>query len=64
LTTETYRRSALALLDGTTFAATFSQSQIDALALLFLHVHGDGVGLANVFWGRRRCRAFSAHYLS
>lgn len=42
---------ALTLLHGANFLALFDQAQREALAMLFLGLHGDGVGLANIFWG-------------
>lgn len=43
--------AALTLLQGATFLSAFDQAQRDALALMFLGLHGDGVNLANIFWG-------------
>jgi hypothetical protein len=42
---------ALSLLHGANFLLVFNQNQRVALALLFLGLHGDGVHLANIFWG-------------
>jgi len=43
--------AALELLHGAGFLAVFAPAQRDALALLCLDMHGDGVNLANIFWG-------------
>jgi Domain of unknown function (DUF4386) len=43
--------AALALLRGANFLAPFDQAHREALALFFLGLHGDGVALANIFWG-------------
>ena len=33
------------------FAGAFTSAQRDALALLLIHMHGQGVGIAGIFWG-------------
>ena len=43
--------AALRLLHGDSFLGVVNGAQRDALALLFLNLHGDGVSLANIFWG-------------
>jgi hypothetical protein len=43
--------AALALVSGASFLSVFEPRQLDALALLFLRLHGQGVQLAQVFWG-------------
>jgi Domain of unknown function (DUF4386) len=42
---------ALTLLHGAKFLSVFDQPQRDALAMLFLGLHGDGTNLANIFNG-------------
>ncbi|HEY0702681.1 MAG TPA: DUF4386 domain-containing protein [Candidatus Acidoferrales bacterium] len=36
---------------GATFLATFTPTQREALAMFFLNLHANGIGLANIFWG-------------
>ena len=43
--------AALRLLHGDSFLGVVNGTQRDALALLFLNLHGDGASLANIFWG-------------
>jgi Domain of unknown function (DUF4386) len=43
--------AALTLLHGANFLSVFDRPQREALALLFLGLHGDGANLANIFWG-------------
>jgi len=43
--------AALRLLNGDSFLGVVNGAQRDALALLFLNLHGDGASLANIFWG-------------
>ena len=43
--------AALTLVRGDSPLAVFDESQRHALAMLFLGLHQDGVGLANIFWG-------------
>jgi Domain of unknown function (DUF4386) len=43
--------AALAMMRGADFLSVFDKPQRDALAMLFLGLHGDGVNLANIFWG-------------
>jgi hypothetical protein len=43
--------AALVLTSGASFLSVFGKGPLDALALLFLRLHGQGVFLAQVFWG-------------
>lgn len=43
--------AALELIRGANFLAVFDKPQRDALAFLFLHLHFDGIIVAQVFWG-------------
>lgn len=43
--------AALFLVRGGAFLSGFDQRQLDTMALLFLRLHGQGVVLAQVFWG-------------
>jgi hypothetical protein len=43
--------AALALFHGVDYLSVFQKQQLDAQAMLFLHVHDQGVILANIFWG-------------
>jgi hypothetical protein len=43
--------AALVLVHGADFLAVFDQPQRDALALLFVRLHGQGFDLAGIFWG-------------
>ena len=43
--------AALLLVRGGDHLAVFDRSQLDALALLFLRLHGHGVLVNEVFWG-------------
>jgi len=42
--------AALALLRGADFLSVFDQSQREALAMLFLKLHSDAIGLAETLW--------------
>src|SRR3989449_2730359 len=42
--------AALILVAPPAFLATFSQPQLDSLAFLFLRLHGEGIGVVDVFW--------------
>jgi hypothetical protein len=33
------------------FLSVFGKPQLDALAYLFMRLHGDGITVASVFWG-------------
>jgi hypothetical protein len=43
--------AALVLVRGADWLSVFGRSELDAMAYLFLHLHGQGVTLASVFWG-------------
>lgn len=43
--------AALTLFRGADFLSVFDKPQRDALAMLFLRLHGQGVHLAAIFWG-------------
>src|SRR3984885_8637734 len=43
--------AALALIRGADYLAAVDQVQRDALAMLFLHLHGRGIVVAEIFWG-------------
>ena len=43
--------AALVLVRGPDFLSLFDQAQRDALAMLFLNVHGYGFDVAGIFWG-------------
>jgi len=43
--------AALALVRGSDFLSILDQTQRNALAMLFLHLHGRGYVMAEVFWG-------------
>jgi hypothetical protein len=45
------RFAPLVLLSGAGYLAVFTKPQLDALALGFLKLHGDGTTVATVFWG-------------
>src|ERR1035438_4911948 len=44
--------AALSLVHGADFLSLFGQPQRDALAMLFLKVHGYGFDVAGIFWGQ------------
>lgn len=43
--------AALTLVRGADFLSTFDKPQRDALAMLFLNLHGSGFDVATMFWG-------------
>jgi len=43
--------AALILVSGADFLSGFERAQLDALAYLFLKLHGHGIDVASVFWG-------------
>ncbi len=43
--------AALILVSGADFLSVFEKSQRDALAFLFLRLHGEGMNVASIFWG-------------
>jgi hypothetical protein len=42
--------AALILVGAPPFLATFPRPQLDSLAYLFLRLHGEGIGVVDVFW--------------
>ena len=42
--------AALILVGAPPFLATFPKAQLDSLAYLFLRLHGEGIGVVDVFW--------------
>ena len=43
--------AALILVGGANFLSVFQRPQLDALAYLFLRLHGQGIQVAAIFWG-------------
>jgi hypothetical protein len=43
--------AALMLVRGAPFLGVFEKPQRDALAMLFLNLHSEGFGIAEIFWG-------------
>lgn len=43
--------AALTLVSGADFLKVFDVAQLDALAFLFLRLHGKGIDVASIFWG-------------
>lgn len=43
--------AALTLLGGPAFLSVFDRQELDALAYLFLRLHGQGLVIASIFWG-------------
>ena len=43
--------AALILVRGADFLSVFDKPQRDALAMLFLNLHSQGFGIAEIFWG-------------
>lgn len=43
--------AALVLVSGANFQSVFNKDQLDALAYLFLRLHGQGFIIAGIFWG-------------
>jgi len=43
--------AALVLVSGAGFLSVFEKPQLDALAYLFLRLHGEGITVASIFWG-------------
>jgi hypothetical protein len=43
--------AALVLVGGAAYLSVFEKSQLDALAYLFLRLHGQGLLVAEIFWG-------------
>ena len=43
--------AALVLVSGASFLSVFEKGQLDALAYMFLRLHGQGFIVAQIFWG-------------
>jgi hypothetical protein len=43
--------AALALASGANYLSVFTREQLDAMAYLFLRLHGQGLLVAGIFWG-------------
>lgn len=43
--------AALVLVRGADFLSVLDRTQRDALAMLFIGLHGQGIGVAELFWG-------------
>jgi hypothetical protein len=43
--------AALILVSGADFLSVFGKPQLDALAYLFVRLHGQGIIVASIFWG-------------
>ena len=43
--------AALILVRGADFLSVFTRPQLDALAMVFLRLHGNGLLVAQIFWG-------------
>jgi len=43
--------AALTLVSGADFLSVFDKPQLDALAYLFLQLHGEGITVVSIFWG-------------
>jgi len=43
--------AALIVVSGANFLAVFGKPQLDALAMLFVRLHGQGLQVAAIFWG-------------
>jgi hypothetical protein len=43
--------AALVLVSSADFLSVFGRPQLDALAFLFLRLHGQGIVVASIFWG-------------
>jgi hypothetical protein len=43
--------AALILVSGADFLSVFPKPQLDALAYLFVRLHGQGITVASIFWG-------------
>lgn len=43
--------AAMLLVSGANFLAVFDRQQLDALALLFVRLHGQGLNVVSIFWG-------------
>jgi len=43
--------AAMLLVSGADFLGVFNRAQLDALALLFYRLHGQGLNVVSIFWG-------------
>jgi len=43
--------AALILVSGADFLSAFGESQLDAMAYLFVRLHEHGIAVAAIFWG-------------
>lgn len=43
--------AALILVSGAEFLSAFEQAKLDALAYLFVRLHGQGITVVSIFWG-------------
>jgi len=43
--------AALALVRGADFLSLFDEPQREALAMVFMNLHGHGIDMAGIFWG-------------
>ena len=43
--------AALLLVSGANFLAVFGKPQLDAMAMFFVRLHGQGLQVASIFWG-------------
>jgi hypothetical protein len=43
--------AALILVSGADFLTVFDKRQLDALAMLFVRLHGQGINVVSIFWG-------------
>jgi len=43
--------AALTLVSGADFLSVFEKPQLDAMAYLFIRLHGRGIAVAAIFWG-------------
>jgi hypothetical protein len=43
--------AAAILVSGASFLAVFGKPQLDALAMFFVRLHGQGIQVAAIFWG-------------
>jgi hypothetical protein len=43
--------AALILVRGADFLSVFTKPQLDAMAMVFLRLHGNGLVVAQIFWG-------------
>ena len=43
--------AAMVLLSGADYLTVFDRRQLDALAMLFFRLHGQGINVVSIFWG-------------